>query len=146
MTHWQTKIKYELHKIAKFSMVGFFTTCLHALLYTIAFQFYEIGSVVSNVLAFCISAIFSYLGHSSFSFSDQFHKEHLSWKVRWRYLQGLLLGFALNTFWAYFFVDFLHWHSIYYIVALFTLTPAISYCLNRCWVFNRNSYINENAQ
>ena len=132
----QTKFKSEFKKLARFSTVGFIATCVHALIFTIAFQLFFIGSVMSNFIAFCIAVFFSYFGHSHFTFADQIKKENLGWHIRWRFIQTTLFGFLLNTFWAYFFVDYLNWNSIYYILALFTLTPAVSYLLNRYWVFN----------
>lgn len=129
-------MKNELIRIAKFGSVGLCGTCTHALVFFIIFTVFTIGSVIANFIAFCIALCVSYVGHTNFTFKDKVKDAKLGWDVRWRFFQTTFLGFILNMAWAYLFLEKWQWDISTFIIALFTLTPALAYLLNRFWVFN----------
>jgi len=123
----------DIKRVSKFSIIGGLATFIHVLVfYSLIYQ--EIANeYISNLLAYLIALVFSYIGHSLYTFSEHYKKGNTSQFLK--FITTSFITFLINTFWVWLFMDYLGYSLIFTTGSLLVLTPLITFILFSTWVF-----------
>ena len=117
--------------VFKFGLVGLFSTLTY---YFTAIYLREVlfGLTVNvtNLLAYCIAMIVSYVGHYFWTYKAQSNHGVTITK----YIISALLGSALNSAIIYICMRSFMPYKLAMVVAI-VLVPAVAYVINKKWVF-----------
>ncbi|MDO5758452.1 MAG: GtrA family protein [Rhodobacterales bacterium] len=129
----------KIKELLRFGSVGLLATATHALTY-LALLAVTVPHI-ANLLGFCLALVFSYWGHSRFTFTN--HKAD-TWEERRRRLSFLavaLLGLALNTGFVHLTTLVLRLPDWSPVILIACVTPALTYILLKLWVFRPRSIV-----
>lgn len=121
-------------QIARYAITGIGLTALYSAIYWISVVPGGIAPLVANTLAFVIVLVIGYYVHSRWSFHGHGDRGKPTQGYS-RYLIVNLLGYALNSFWVWLFVEYLHQPVAVPLLPIAFVTPWMSFWINRRWVF-----------
>ncbi len=117
--------------VLKFGLVGLFATLTYYFLAISLREFqYGLSILLTNMIAYCIAIIVSYLGHYFWTYKARGNHGATFAK----YIVSALLGCGLNSIIVHICMRL----SMQYKSAIFVaiiLVPTIAYIMNRKWVF-----------
>ena len=122
-----------LGQIVRFGISGAFVTALGVGIYALVALVLRWHPQVGNLLAYLIAMGTGYLVHSRWSFRD--HGEERTHRTRVRFFVVSLISYALNSFWVWLLYSRLHFTRAVPILPMLFVTPAVTFVLNRQWVF-----------
>ena len=122
-----------LGQIVRFGISGAFVTALGVGIYALVALVLRWHPQVGNLLAYLIAMGTGYLVHSRWSFRD--HGEERTHRTRVRFFVVSLISYALNSFWVWLLYSRLHFTRAVPILPMVFVTPAVTFVLNRQWVF-----------
>ena len=122
-----------LGQIVRFGVSGAFVTALGVGVYALVALVLRWHPQVGNLLAYLIAVGTGYLVHSRWSFRD--HGEERTHGTRVRFFIVSLVSYALNSFWVWLLYSRLHFTRAVPILPMLFVTPAVTFLLNRQWVF-----------
>lgn len=114
-------------------MTGAFVTALGVVVYAIVALGLEWHPQVGNVLAYLTAMATGYVLHSSWSFRGHGGERTLATKLR--FLAVSLISYGLNAFWVWLLYSYLDFGRAAPILPMLFVTPAVTFVLNRQWVF-----------
>ena len=120
-------------QLLRFLVSGAFVTALGVGVYAFVALVLLWHPQVGNLLADVVAMATGYVMHSQWSFRDHGGKRTHETKVR--FLVVSLISYALNSFWVWLLFTYLHFDRAVPILPMLFVTPAVTFLLNRQWVF-----------
>ena len=120
-------------QLARFVVSGALVTALGVAVYAIVALLLRWNPQLGNFLAYVVAMAAGYMMHSRWSFRDHGSERTHSTKVR--FLVVSLVSYALNTFWVWLLYSKLQLGRAAPIAPMLFATPAVTFILNRQWVF-----------
>lgn len=122
-------------QLVRFILTGGFVTVLGAAVYAIPSTFFGVPPLLANVGAYVVAATIGYVMHSRWSFRGHGARDDLG-RTGGRFLIVSLISFALNSLWVWLLTDALNLAPWTAVIPMIFVTPAVTFTLNRQWVFN----------
>lgn len=121
-------------QIVRYAISGGALTAFYAGVYWIAAVPARIDPMIANGIAFAATVIIGFVVHSRWSFAGHGRRDRpvRSWLT---FLAVNIAGFALNSFWVWLLTVQLGAAPSWPLVPIVLVTPWVSFCLNRRWVF-----------
>lgn len=122
-----------LLQLARFAVTGAFVTALGVAVYALVALGLRWHPQLGNFLAYLVAVATGYVLHSRWSFRDQGGARTGATKVR--FIVTSLLSLALNAGWVALLTGPLGLDPAWPILPMLFVTPALTFLLNRHWVF-----------
>ena len=121
-------------QLLRFGISGVFLTLLVSVLYLLAVSFTAMPPAIALTLATILASIVGFFVHGSFSFRGFGKRDNPAARfVRFLITNGI--GYLLNLAFVFALVDLARLPKWTPIIAFCTITPLVSFLLNRRWVF-----------
>lgn len=120
-------------QLLRFVVSGATVTALGVGVYAIVALLLRWHPQLGNVLAYVVAMATGYVMHSRWSFRD--HGGERTHATKARFVIVSLISYALNSFWVWLLFTHLDWGRAAPIVPMLFVTPAVTFLLNRQWVF-----------
>jgi putative flippase GtrA len=125
--------KGMIAQLARFIVSGALVTALGVGVYAIVALVLRWEPQLGNFLAYVIAVATGYVMHSRWSFRD--HGGERTGGTKLRFVVVSLISYALNSFWVWLLFSHLELGRAAPIVPMLFVTPAVTFVLNRQWVF-----------
>jgi putative flippase GtrA len=122
-----------LAQLARFAITGAFVTALGVAVYALVALVLRWHPQVGNFLAYVVAVATGYVMHSEWSFRG--HGGERNHATKMRFAAVSVISYALNTFWVWLLFTHLQWGRAAPILPMTFVTPAVTFVLNRQWVF-----------
>jgi len=122
-----------LAQLFRFLISGATVTALGVAVYALVALVVRWHPQVGNVLAYLVAMGTGYVMHSRWSFRD--HGGERTHATKFRFVTVSVISYALNSFWVWLLYTHLGWGRAAPIVPMLFVTPAVTFTLNRQWVF-----------
>src|SRR6476620_6115409 len=122
-----------LAQLGRFVVSGAFVTALGVAVYAIFALLLRWHPQLGNFLAYVVAVATGYVMHSRWSFRGHGSERTHGTKVRFAAVS--LISYALNTLWVWLLFTRLHLGRAAPIAPMLFITPAVTFTLNRYWVF-----------
>jgi len=122
-----------LAQLARFVVSGAFVTALGVGVYAIVALVLRWHPQLGNFLAYVVAVVTGYVMHSRWSFRGHGSERTHGTKVRFAAVS--LISYVLNTLWVWLLFTRLHLGRAAPIAPMLFITPAVTFTLNRYWVF-----------
>jgi putative flippase GtrA len=122
-----------LGQLIRFVITGAFVTALGIAVYAIVALVLEWHPQLGNFLAYVTAMAAGYVMHSSWSFRG--HGGERTHATKARFVIVSLISYALNSFWVWLLFTRLGLGRAAPILPMAFVTPAVTFFLNRQWVF-----------
>ena len=120
-------------QLLRFLVSGALVTALGVIVYAIVALVLRWHPQVGNILAYVAAMATGYVMHSRWSFRD--HGSERTHATKLRFFAVSLISYALNSFWVWLLFTHLELGRAAPIVPMLFVTPAVTFFLNRQWVF-----------
>jgi putative flippase GtrA len=120
-------------QLFRFLVSGAFVTALGVGVYALVALVFRWHPQLGNFLAYLVAVATGYFMHSTWSFKDHGSVRTHGTKVRFAIVS--IVSYALNSFWVWLLFTNLHLGRAAPIVPMLFVTPAVTFLLNRQWVF-----------
>ena len=120
-------------QLLRFVVSGAFVTALGVAVYAVVAIGLRWNPQLGNFLAYAVAMATGYVMHSRWSFRDHGGQRTQATKVRFVIVS--LISYALNSFWVWLLYTYLDLGRGAPIVPMLFVTPAVTFFLNRQWVF-----------
>lgn len=120
-------------QLMRFLVSGAIVTILGVGVYAIVALFLRWNPQLGNLIAYLTAAATGYIMHSRWSFRD--HGGERTHATKARFITVSLISYALNSFWVWLLYTYLHLGRGAPILPMVFVTPAVTFVLNRQWVF-----------
>ncbi len=125
--------KTMLAQLARFAVTGAFVTALGVGVYALVALALRWEPQLGNFLAYVVAVATGYVMHSRWSFRD--HGGERTKGTQLRFVVVSMISYALNSFWVWLLFSRLDLGRAAPIVPMLFVTPAVTFVLNRQWVF-----------
>jgi putative flippase GtrA len=125
--------RHLIGQLTRFVVSGAFVTALGVAVYAIVALVLRWHPQLGNFLAYVIAVATGYFMHSQWSFKG--HGAERTHRTRLRFVVVSLISYALNSFWVWLLFTRLQLGRGAPIVPMLFVTPAVTFILNRQWVF-----------
>jgi len=122
-----------LGQLARFVVSGAFVTALSVAVYALIALVLHWHPQLGNFLAYVIAVATGYFMHSTWSFKGHGAERGHATKVRFFIVS--IISYALNSFWVWLLFAYLDLGRAAPIGPMLFVTPAVTFLLNRQWVF-----------
>jgi putative flippase GtrA len=122
-----------LGQLLRFIVSGAFVTALGVGVYALVALVLNWHPQLGNFLAYVVAMATGYVLHSTWSFRD--HGAERTHGTKLRFVTVSLVSYALNSFWVWLLYSYLDLHRAVPILPMLFVTPAVTFLLNRQWVF-----------
>ena len=122
-----------LGQLLRFVISGAFVTALGVVVYAFVALVLLWHPQLGNFLAYAVAMATGYVVHSRWSFRD--HGAERTHRTKVRFVIVSLVSYALNSFWVWLLYTHLGLHRAVPILPMLFVTPAVTFLLNRQWVF-----------
>jgi putative flippase GtrA len=122
-----------LAQLVRFVISGATVTALGVAVYALVALVLRWHPQVGNFLAYAVAMGSGYLMHSRWSFRD--HGAERTHATKVRFVIVSVISYALNSFWVWLLFSHLQWGRAAPIAPMLFVTPAVTFLLNRQWVF-----------
>ena len=122
-----------IEQLARFIVSGAFVTALGVGVYALVALVLRWHPQLGNFLAYAVAMATGYLMHSRWSFRD--HGGERTHATRVRFVIVSLVSYGLNSFWVWLTTAALGLDPAWPILPMLFVTPAVTFLLNRQWVF-----------
>lgn len=120
-------------QLMRFVVTGGFVTGLGVSVYALVALILLWNPQLGNFLAYVVAVATGYVMHSRWSFKGHGGKRTHATKARFGLVS--IISYALNSFWVWLLFTHLDWGRAAPIVPMLFITPAVTFVLNRQWVF-----------
>jgi putative flippase GtrA len=120
-------------QLARFVVSGAFVTALGVGVYALVALVFRWHPQIGNFLAYVVAVASGYVMHSQWSFRG--HGGDRTHGTKLRFVIVSLISYALNSFWVWLLFSQLQLGRAAPIVPMLFVTPAVTFLLNRQWVF-----------
>ena len=122
-----------LGQLMRFVVSGAIVTALGVGVYAIVALALRWHPQLGNFLAYAVAMATGYVMHSRWSFRG--HGAERDHRTKVRFVIVSLISYALNSFWVWLLFSYLHYGRAAPILPMLFVTPAVTFVLNRQWVF-----------
>jgi len=122
-----------LLQLARFVISGGVVTVLGLGVYALVALVLRWEPQLGNLLAYVVAAATGYVMHSRWSFGG--HGGERDHRTKVRFVIVSLISYAMNTAWVWLITKPLHLSPAWPMVPMVFVTPAVTFTLNRQWVF-----------
>lgn len=122
-----------LAQLVRFVISGGTVTALGLGVYALVALVFRWHPQVGNVLAYLVAMGTGYVMHSQWSFRG--HGAERTHATKIRFVIASLISFALNSSWVWLLYTHLQLGRAAPMVPMLFVTPAVTFLLNRQWVF-----------
>jgi putative flippase GtrA len=122
-----------LAQLTRFVISGVTVTALGVGVYALVALGLRWHPQLGNFLAYAVAMTTGYVMHSKWSFRG--HGAERTHATKVRFVIVSLVSYALNSFWVWLLFTHLEWGRGAPIVPMLFVTPAVTFLLNRQWVF-----------
>lgn len=122
-----------LGQLARFIVSGAFVTALGVGVYALVALVFRWHPQLGNFLAYVVAVATGYFMHSSWSFKG--HGSERTHATKLRFITVSVISYALNSLWVWLLYTHLGLGRAAPIVPMLLVTPAVTFVLNRQWVF-----------
>ena len=122
-----------LGQLLRFIISGATVTALGVGVYALVALVVRWHPQVGNILAYLVAMATGYVMHSRWSFKD--HGGERTEATKFRFVVVSVISYALNSFWVWLLFTHLELGRAAPIVPMLFVTPAVTFLLNRQWVF-----------
>jgi putative flippase GtrA len=122
-----------LGQLMRFAVTGAFVTALGVAVYALVALVLRWHPQLGNFLAYVVAVATGYFMHSQWSFRGHGSKRTHATKLRFAIVS--IISYALNSFWVWLLYNFLDLGRAAPIAPMLFVTPAVTFTLNRQWVF-----------
>lgn len=122
-----------LGQLLRFIISGALVTALGVGVYALVALVLNWHPQLGNFLAYVVAMATGYVLHSQWSFRD--HGAERTHGTKFRFVTVSLVSYALNSFWVWLLYSYLDLHRAVPILPMLFVTPAVTFLLNRQWVF-----------
>lgn len=125
-----------LAQIVRFGMVGGFVTGLYALVYSPLAKYHVTTPQVANFCGYLAAMVTGYVLHSRWSFRGHGSRDNLA-RTTGRFFIVSLVSYGLNALFVFVLTDRSMFAGPWWwpLLPILFVTPAITFVLNRQWVF-----------
>jgi putative flippase GtrA len=120
-------------QLARFVVSGAFVTALGVGVYALVALVFRWHPQLGNFLAYVVAVASGYVMHSQWSFRG--HGGDRTHGTKLRFVIVSLISYGLNSFWVWLLFSQLQLGREAPIVPMLFVTPAVTFLLNRQWVF-----------
>ena len=120
-------------QLARFIISGATVTALGVGVYALVALGLRWHPQLGNLLAYVVAMATGYWMHSRWSFRD--HGGERTSTTRVRFVIVSLISYALNSFWVWLATETFGLDPAWPILPMLFVTPAVTFLLNRQWVF-----------
>jgi putative flippase GtrA len=121
-------------QLARFVIAGAALTLLVSLIYLLAITVIHLSPALSLTVATLIASVAGYFAHGAFSFRGFGMRDRAPVRFA-RFLTTNGIGYLLNLAFVFVLVGWARLPEWAPIIAFCTITPLVSFTLNRTWVF-----------
>lgn len=121
-------------QLIRFALTGGLLTVGAALLYWLLAKFYDVLPLLAMSIAYGIVTVIGFFLHSRFSFDGHGYRDQLAWRSS-RYFLTCAAGYFSNQFFVWLLTEKMSGPIWWPIIPLVTVTPILTFLLNRNWVF-----------
>ena len=122
-----------LGQLARFAISGAAATAIGIGAYAVVALVLRWHPQLGNFLAYVVAVASGYFLHSKWSFKD--HGAERTHGTKLRFVTVSIISYALNSFWVWLLFSYLHYGRAAPILPMLFVTPAVTFVLNRQWVF-----------
>lgn len=122
-----------LGQLARFVISGASVTALSLVVYALVALVLRWHPQLANFLAYVVAVATGYFLHSQWSFRG--HGSERTHGTRLRFVTVSIISYLLNSFWVWLTFTQLHLGRAAPMVPMLFVTPAVTFTLNRQWVF-----------
>lgn len=122
-----------LAQLVRFGITGAFVTALGVGVYALVALILKWHPQLGNFLAYVTAMATGYVMHSSWSFRG--HGGERTHVTKLRFILVSIISYALNAFWVWLLFTRLDLGRGAPIIPMLFVTPAVTFLLNRHWVF-----------
>jgi len=122
-----------LGQLARFVVSGAFVTAIGVGIYAIVALVLRWHPQVGNFMAYVVAVALGYFMHSTWSFKG--HGSERSHATKVRFVIVSVISYALNSLWVWLLFTYLELGRAAPIGPMLFVTPAVTFVLNRQWVF-----------
>ena len=122
-----------LAQLARFVVSGAFVTALGVGVYAVVAIGLRWHPQLGNLLAYLVAMVTGYVMHSRWSFRG--HGGERTHGTKLRFVLVSIVSYALNSFWVWLLFTQLQLGRAAPIIPMLFVTPAVTFLLNRHWVF-----------
>ena len=122
-----------LGQLVRFIISGAVVTALGVGVYALVALVLQWHPQLGNFLAYVVAVATGYVMHSRWSFRG--HGADRTRRTQLRFITVSLISYALNSFWVWLLYTHLDLHRAVPILPMLFITPAVTFLLNRQWVF-----------
>ena len=120
-------------QLVRFIISGGLVTALGVAVYALVALVLQWHPQLGNFLAYVVAMATGYVMHSRWSFRD--HGSERTHGTKLKFVVVSLVSYGLNSFWVWLFTEPLGLHRAWPILPMLFVTPAVTFTLNRKWVF-----------
>ena len=120
-------------QLARFAISGAAATAIGIGAYAVVALVLLWHPQLGNFLAYVVAVASGYFLHSKWSFKD--HGAERTHGTRLRFVTVSIISYALNSFWVWLLYTHLDRGRAAPIAPMVFITPAVTFLLNRHWVF-----------
>ena len=122
-----------LGQLVRFAMSGATATALGVGVYALVALVLRWHPQLGNFLAYVIAVATGYFMHSSWSFKG--HGAERTHATKLRFVVVSIISYGLNSFWVWLLFSHFQLGRAAPILPMLFVTPAVTFVLNRQWVF-----------
>ena len=124
-----------MKQLSKFAIIGVIATLINNVIYHFVFVSFDVSSVYANMVGFLFAFSFSFIGSIYYTFSEEYSVSIHRRAIFFKFIYVAAIGFLINTFFAFILVDYFRLDHRMYILTNLFVTPCLTFCLNKIWVF-----------
>jgi putative flippase GtrA len=125
-----------LAQVVRFGLVGGFVTGLYALVYSPLAKFGITSPQVANFCGYLTAMVTGYVLHSRWSFRGHGRRDNVA-RTTGRFFMVSLVSYGLNALFVFILTDSAALGGPWWwpLIPILFFTPAVTFVLNRQWVF-----------
>ena len=124
-----------LVQITRFGLVGVLATVVHATIFSVLVGTGSMPSALANLMGFLGAFIFSFLGHSRFTFQTSGVGRAGTLHYFWRFMLVSLAGLGLNALIVYLVIEMVGLHYMVATAGIMLITPGLTFILAKFYAF-----------
>ncbi|MBL8584981.1 MAG: GtrA family protein [Rhizobiaceae bacterium] len=125
-------MRASLGEMLRFGSVGLAATAVHAGVYALLVSSGAVWPQISNLVAFAVAFVFSFLGHHYFTFRNSGRS---AGSAAARFLLVALIGYGLNAGFVALTTEVLAEPPLVAVLFMLFVTPVVTYVLSKLWAF-----------
>ena len=121
-------------QVVRYTITGGLVTALAAAFYWVLATFLAVAPLLANFVAYLVAVASGYVMHSRWSFKGHGRRDDIT-RTTGRFFIVSLVSLGLNSLWVWLLTGLLAGPTWWPVIPMLTVTPAVTFLLNRHWVF-----------